>query len=116
MLSARLLWTVLHRARKREDLPQEILLLITCLASRALHLEVAYGLDTNFFLNAFFRMVSRRGLPGDVLSDNGTNFVVANNELEELVALVKEKIQEKTASYGIKWPFNPHLTSAASTR
>ena len=70
-------------------------------------LEVAYGLDTNSFLNAFFRMASRRGLPSDVLSDNGTNFVGANNELEELAAFEREKIQEKTTSYGVNWPFNP---------
>lgn len=54
-------------------------------------------------------MVSRLGLPKDVLSDNGTNFVGANNELEELAGLDREKIQEKTACYGIKWHFNPPL-------
>ena len=32
-------------------------------------------------------MPSRRGLPRDVLSDNGTHFIAANNELEELAAL-----------------------------
>ena len=54
-------------------------------------------------------MVSRRGLPKDVLSDHGTNFVGANNELEELAGLDRETIQEKTACYGIKWHFNPPL-------
>ena len=52
-------------------------------------------------------MASRRGLPRDVLSDNGTNFVGANNELEELAALDGEKIQENTANYGVTWHFNP---------
>ena len=85
------------------------LCLFTCLGTRAVHLEVAYGLDTDSFLNAFFRMMSRRGLPKNVLSDNGTNFVGANNELEELAGLDREKIQEKTACYGIKWHFNPPL-------
>ena len=54
-------------------------------------------------------MVSRRGLPTDVLSDNRTNFIGAKNELEELASLDREKIQEKTASYGVKWHFNPPL-------
>jgi len=54
-------------------------------------------------------MVSQRGLPQDVLSDNGTNFVRANNELEELAGIHREKIQEKTACYGIKCHFNPPL-------
>lgn len=74
-----------------------------------MHLEVAYGLDTDSFLNAFFRMVSRRGLPTDILSDNGTKFIGAKNELQELAALDREKIQENTANYGVKWHFNPPL-------
>ena len=46
---------------------------------------MAYGLDTDSFLKAFCRMVNRRGLPLEMLSDNGTNFVGANEELHELV-------------------------------
>ena len=30
--------------------------------TRAVHLEMTYGLDTDSFLNAFYRMASRRGL------------------------------------------------------
>ena len=51
-------------------------------------------------------MASQRRHPRDVLSENGTNFVGANNELKELVALDRGKIQENTASYGVKWHFN----------
>ena len=61
--------------------------LFTCLPTRAVHLEVAFSLDTDSFLNAFFRMVSRRGRPKDVVCDNGTNFVGGSNELKELEAL-----------------------------
>jgi len=43
------------------------LCLFTCLTTRAVHLEMAYGLHTDAFLNAFYRMVNRRGLPKDVL-------------------------------------------------
>ena len=45
-----------------------------CLETRAVHLEVAFSLDTDEFLNAFHRMTSRRGLPRDVECDNRTNF------------------------------------------
>ena len=53
-------------------------------------------------------MTARRGLPQEVLSDNGTNFVGVVNELRELTqALDETKIQDSTANKGIKWHFNP---------
>ena len=93
------------------------LCLFTCLATRAVHLEMAFGLDTNSFLNAFFRMVSRRGLPEHVFSDNGTNFRRADLELKELVQkLDQSRIQTLTANRGIKWhfqpPYGPHFGGA----
>jgi hypothetical protein len=61
------------------------LCLFTCLATRAVHLEMSYSLETDSFINAFVRMTSRRGRPVYVISDNGTNFVGAERELRELV-------------------------------
>lgn len=54
-------------------------------------------------------MVSRRGLPKDIVCDNGTNFVGGSNELKELEALDHKKIQDVTTSHGVKWHFNPPL-------
>ena len=71
---------------------------------------MAYGLDTDSFLNSFYRMVGRRGLPKGMISDNGTNFVGANRELKDLLnGLDKDKIVNSTANQGIKWKFNPPL-------
>ena len=99
--------TIQGRGRKRA---KRYLCLFTCLLSRAVHLEMAYSLDTDSFLNAFYRMTSRRGLPQEVMSDNGTNFVGANTELKELISkLDKSKIEKSAANNGIKWHFNPSL-------
>jgi hypothetical protein len=46
---------------------------------------MADSLDTDSFINAFIRMTARRGTPTYVVSDNGTNFVVAERELRELL-------------------------------
>ena len=47
-------------------------------------------------------------MPKEMVSDNGTNFVGAVNELKELLAQTdKEKIQRATAYKGTKWLFNP---------
>ena len=86
------------------------LCLFTCLTTRAAHLEVAFSLDTDKFLNAFYRIVSCHGLPMEVVSDNGTNFIEAEQEFRDLVhALDKTKIQQSSASKGIKLYFNSPL-------
>ena len=84
------------------------LLVVTCLQSRACHLEVAYGLDTESFIKAFTRFAKRRGAPSFVLSDNGTNFVGAERELRQAVqALNNVKVASSMTSQGIEWHFNP---------
>ena len=52
---------------------------------------MAIALDNDSFLNPFYRIANRRGLPKKMISDNGTNFVGENRELEELVV---EKLDE----------------------
>ena len=99
--------TVQGRGKQRQ---KRWLCLFTCLATRALHLELAWSLDTGSFLNAFTRFVSRRGVPSEVISDNGTNFVGAVNELRELVGkLDPDRIQQMTNHLftKVKWHFNP---------
>ena len=46
----------------------------TCLAIRAVHIEIAHDLTADSFIQAFTRFFSRRGSPIEVFSDNGTNF------------------------------------------
>ncbi|XP_068723808.1 uncharacterized protein [Montipora capricornis] len=63
---------------------------------------MAYGLDTDSFLNAFFRMTNRRGLPEEMIYDNRSNFVGVERELREILS--------SGANRGVKWNFNPPLT------
>ena len=43
--------------------------LFTCLATRAVHLEVAHSLDTDSFMNVLQRFIARRGPPTEIWSD-----------------------------------------------
>ena len=58
--------------------------LFVCFATKAVHLEIVTDLTTEAFLAALRRFVSRRGLPTEIQSDNGTNFVGAKNDLADL--------------------------------
>ena len=101
--------TVQGRGKSRQ---KRYLCLFTCLATRAVHLEVAFGLDTSSFLNAFYRMVNRRGIPEEIYSDNATNFKAADKELKALLLqLDEDKIKESTSNKGIVWHFTPPLAS-----
>ena len=75
-----------------------------------MHLEMTYSLDKDSFLNAFYHMTSHRGLPQEVMSDNGKNFDGANTELKELISKLDESnIETSAANKQIKWHFNPLL-------
>jgi hypothetical protein len=85
--------------------------------TRAVHLEVAWDLDTVSFLNAFTRFTSRPGIPIEMLSDNDINFVGAVNELKELVCqLDKDKIKRNATNVSVKWNFNPPAAPPFSRR
>ena len=80
--------TIQGRGKRRA---KRYLCLFTCLLSRAVHLEMAHGLDTDSFLNAFFRMGDRRNIPQQVLFDNAGNFTAADQELKELCSQFDKK-------------------------
>ncbi|XP_058840722.1 uncharacterized protein LOC131696195 [Topomyia yanbarensis] len=66
-----------------------------CLVTKAIHLEAVENLSTAAFLAALQRFVARRGVPAEIWSDNGTNFVGARNELKELRKLFEREVTEK---------------------
>ena len=60
--------------------------LFTCAVSRAVHLEIVTDLTVDNFLQAFRRFVARRSLPQLLISDNGSTFLAAAEELKTLFA------------------------------
>ncbi|XP_035989853.1 uncharacterized protein LOC118561756 [Fundulus heteroclitus] len=86
--------------------------IFTCMASRAIHLEVAHSLTTDSCINAIRRFVCRRGPVRQMRSDNGTNFIGAERELREALAAIDHtKIHQALLLKEIDWIFN---TPAAS--
>lgn len=82
--------------------------LFTCLTVRAVHIEIADSLDTDAFLNALRRFISRRGHPKIIRSDNGTNFCAGERELREAIGHWNQrKIGNYLQQRNVKWIFNP---------
>ena len=58
--------------------------LYTCLAIRAVHLEVAADLSAEQILLTLRRFIARRGTPNQIISDNAPQFQVADQMLQSL--------------------------------
>ncbi|CAB4008321.1 uncharacterized protein LOC110040095, partial [Paramuricea clavata] len=89
--------------------------LFTCLASRAVHLEIAHSLSTDSFINALRRFVCRRSPVRQLRSDQGTNFVGAKGELKDAISeLDHEKISSEMLKHHCDWVvFKMNVPSAS---
>ena len=89
--------------------------LFTCMASRAVHVEVVATLETDSFINAFRRFISRRGPIRQLRSDHGTNFVGARRELKvALEELDHDKIRSVLQRHDCDWfVFKMNVPSAS---
>ena len=92
------------RTRKNASLRKCWVLLCTCLASRAVHLEILPSMDTPTFINAFKRFTALRGPCKLIRSDQGTNFIGAKNEAE---ALDVQSASKALLNLGATWVLNP---------
>ena len=97
------------RAKARKKV---YVLVLTCMAIRAVHFEPTGGMETTDVFNAISRFVDIRGIPETITSDNQTSFVKMNKDLQEWVKSINFKeIVRKTQDFrdgrGISWNFNP---------
>ena len=88
--------------------------IFTCLAIRAVHIELIESLDTSSFINALRRFMAIQGPVKQLRCDCGTIFVGARNELESTLAeMSQEDIKTYLERNGCEWKFNPPHASHA---
>ena len=88
---------------RRSDL-KRYLALITCFSSRAVHIEITNTIDADSFVMALRRFFARRGSVRLIWSDNGTNFISANNELQKTLKEMDHlKIKNYLQGNGTDW-------------
>jgi transposase InsO family protein len=82
--------------------------IFTCMNSRAVHLDVARSLETDAFILVLIRFLNRRGHVKEIRSDNGTNFVGAERDIQDAIKqLDKTKLTSELAIRGCNWVFHP---------
>ncbi|XP_058838120.1 uncharacterized protein LOC131693879 [Topomyia yanbarensis] len=83
-------------------------MLVICLTTRAIHIEVVNSLSTDSCILALRNVIARRGTPRRIHSDRGTNFVGASRELREAADLIDQNaIMKEFVSPETEWVFNP---------
>lgn len=102
----------LKPAHRRAAARKAFIAVFICFASKAVHLELVCDLSSEAFIAALRRFISRRGIPTEIHSDNGTNFRGANNTLIELYRLLennhtREAIIKECNLKRIRWYFIP---------
>lgn len=76
-----------------------------CLVTRAIHLELVCDATTETFIAALRRFIARRGKVSEIISDNGTNFVGANNYLKAIFSQIENDKSTIENDCRIKWTF-----------
>ena len=101
---------------RRRDEVKQYGAMFTCMASTAIHIEVAINLDTDSIILALRRLVTRCGNVRSIHSDNESNFIGAERELKKAYSEIDDKIQsfmEVIDGDWIKWhkkpPFANHM-------
>ncbi|MGH0181996.1 UNVERIFIED_CONTAM: hypothetical protein FKN15_010817 [Acipenser sinensis] len=82
-------------------------IIFKCLTTCCVHLDLLENLDTDAFLMAFRRFISRRGKPFEILSDRGTNFHGGDNELQEAIVSMEPSLKQQLADQKVTFRFNP---------
>ena len=81
------------------------LCLFTCATTRAIRLETVQDLIVETFLLAFCKFARRRSLPRIMISDNGSTYLSAAEELRSLME--SPEVKEELDKRAVTWRFIP---------
>lgn len=103
-------YLVKETTRRNARLSKCYIALFVCMSVKAIHSELVHSLTTEACLAAIDRFIARRGLPKNIYSDQGRNFVGAArqiNEVYELLQSSNKQFSDHLAKQEIVWNFNP---------
>ncbi|XP_075210334.1 uncharacterized protein LOC142317665 [Lycorma delicatula] len=98
-----------RRIMQRRSTPSKAYVaLFICMSTKVKHLEFVPDLSSKKFIDALERMIARRSYDKHIYSDNGTNFIGANNLLCELKRMLVSEDHRHQTHFVLKtWHFIP---------
>ncbi|XGW34717.1 hypothetical protein V3C99_018602 [Haemonchus contortus] len=80
-------------------------LIITCMITRLIRIEIVMDMSTTKLLLAFRRFIARRGVPRRIISDNGPSFILGEEILRRAVQTVTSDgcFLSNMSRKGIEW-------------
>ncbi|XP_053389483.1 uncharacterized protein LOC123532195 [Mercenaria mercenaria] len=102
-------WSIVtRRTRGGNSSSKRWAVLCTCLAVRAVHIEVIDEMSSSAFINAVRRFLAIRGKVKVFRSDRGTNFVGATDDLSiDAINVEDRNVKNFLDDTGTTWLFNP---------
>ncbi|XP_018311229.1 uncharacterized protein, partial [Mycetomoellerius zeteki] len=82
--------------RRNSRIHKAYIAVFVCFATKAVHLELVSDLTTNAFIAALKRLISRRGKPQRMYSDNATTFVGAQGNIKQLYDFLRTDQAQKS--------------------
>ena len=85
-------------------------LLLTCMCSRAIHIEMLDDMTSDAFINALRSFIAIRGAVRQIRCDQGTNFVGARREFAEAFReMDQEELKERGCEFIFNTPSSSHM-------
>ena len=95
------------RERDSNETVKVWICLLTCMSTRAIHLELASNLSAESFLLVLRRFIGRRGVPIEIISDNAPQFKAVKSITEKAWSNIQRNHDVKSylAYHGVNWKF-----------
>lgn len=77
---------------RNSSLVKRYLLVVVCLTSRAIHIEIMNDASSDMCLKALLCTFEIRGFPSRIFCDRGTNFLGVDNAVQKFIAQYNEKL------------------------
>lgn len=89
--------------------------MLSCMSTRAVHIELIETMSTDSFINALRRLFAIRGPAKQIRSDCGTNFIGASRDLKmDKTNCNTKNIENYLTEQNCSWIFNPPHASHMS--